>query len=305
MSNGFKRVTIPHDDPFENVILPRIGGGSRKDAALKSVPGGLRGRRPTWLTKATRAGRGTVSKAPEADNRRRVIAKLRYIDKFRRGAKYGKDTHNLGRYLTKLERVEHGFNEDGEERLGNYLTRDKNPFFGEKSEGISAKDVADAATNDRRTFELKINPYDGRNLVTKEFIRSYMHEVEKAAGTRLAWFAVIHKADHFATKDNLHAHVIIRGRDLYGKEYRFNPEFVKHGFRRLAEDMATSRQGPMNEREIARAREISELNRPRSERLREMDRDGVAMWKKRAYSKEWKTERDTPGRGMEHEGRSL
>lgn len=303
MPNVFKRVSVPHQDPFENVILPKIGGGSRKDAALKPVPGGIRGRPPTWLTKAPRAGRGQVSQSPQADNRRRVVAQVRYFDKFKRGAKHAKGLRGFSNYLDRLQDIEPALEGGLQESHGEYLTREGR-FFSEQSDGLSAADVAQASSGDRRTFEVVVNPYDGRELVSKEFIRSYMREVEKSTGTRLAWFAVIHKADTPATKDNLHAHIIIRGKDLYGKEVRFAREFVQAGFRTIAEDMATSRQGPMTEREMARAREIRERNRERDEKLTAMRRDNVAMWKRRAFSKEWKEQNRSRERGQSrgHEG---
>lgn len=298
MPNVFKRVSVPHKDPFENVILPKIGGGSRKDAALKPVPGGIRGRPPTWLTKAPRAGRGQVSQSPQADNRRRVVAKVRYFDKLKRGGKHASKLGGLGRYLGRIGALD--LTEEAEGHAA-YLARES-PFFSERSDNISASDVAEAAAADRRTFEVIVNPYDGDRLVSREFVRSYMREVERATGTRLAWFAVIHKADTVATENNRHVHVIIRGKDLQGHEVRFSREFVKGGFRRIAEDMATERLGPMTARELERFREVREANRERAERLRTMDREGVSMARKRAYSKEWKEPQD---RSREHPGRSL
>lgn len=296
-----KRLPVPHDDPLEKLILPKTGGSSRKDAALKPTLRGLPGRSATWLTSAPKGGRGVVQAAPTMDARRRVVAKMRYWNKYQSRGKHASKLGGLGNYLGRLKGDGVFIDEEGHSA---YLTRES-PFFSERSDHLSASDVTQAAANDHRTFELIINPHDGRQLVSKDFIRSYMREVEQATGTRLAWFAVIHRADTPATKDNLHAHILIRGKDYFGKQVWFNDTFVKDGFRGIAERMATERQGPMTAREMERFRAVRELNRERDARLNEMKRDGVSMAERRRFSKEWK-ERGFPGREQERShGRSM
>lgn len=300
MARQIKTLSVPHDNPFENVILPKIGVPSRNDPALKSVPRGLRGRPATWLTRAPKGGRGVVDSRPQPEGRRRVVAKVRYFDSLRRGGKHAAKLDGLGRYLGRLGSLDLGEEAEGHAA---YLARES-PFFSERSEHISPGDVAQAAAGERRTFEVILNPYDGDKLINKKFIRDYMREVERATGTRLAWFAVIHRADTVATENNRHAHIIIRGKDLLGREVRFSREFVKAGFRDIGERMATDRLGPMTERELERFRQVREANRGRSEELRRMDREGVSMRERRRFSKEWQRERETPSRSRQGRGRS-
>jgi hypothetical protein len=90
-----------------------------------------------------------------------------------------------------------------------------------------------------------------------------MRRAELALGTRLTWIAV----DHWDT-DNPHTHIILRGRHEDGRDLVIPREYVSHGFRSAAQDIATERLGPRGrddarlalERE-ARAHRPSRLDR--------------------------------------------
>ena len=244
-----KRLRIPEHSGAEHVIPTRVRSETRADPVLKRIPGGLRGRPPRWLTGSPKGGRGSVTTAPQADTRRRVIAKLSYVQ---RGARYAGKVAANAKYLARKDALDHDV-DAGHER---YLARE-GPFFSERTDGITATQVADACAHDRRQFRLIISPNDGERLDMKPFVREYMARVERATGTRLAWSAVIHKAETVAHECNRHAHIVIRGTDLYGREVRFNRAFVKEGFRAVAEDLATEKLGPMNERSSSPASDSS------------------------------------------------
>ena len=57
-------------------------------------------------------------------------------------------------------------------------------------------------------------------------------------GKPLAWLAI----DHWNT-DNPHTHIILRGRDQLGRDLILPRDFVKHGLRGIARDVATERLG--------------------------------------------------------------
>lgn len=95
------------------------------------------------------------------------------------------------------------------------------------------------ARDDRRHFRIILSAENGSRL--KE-LRSYTREVMRRAelrlGVGLQWVAV----DHWDT-DNPHTHIVLRGRGSDGRDLILPREFVSHGFRSIARDVATGRLG--------------------------------------------------------------
>jgi type IV secretory pathway VirD2 relaxase len=92
---------------------------------------------------------------------------------------------------------------------------------------------------DRRHFRIILAAENGAQLKDlKPFVREVMDRAEAALGTRLEWVAV----DHWDT-DNPHTHVLLRGRRADGRPLILPRDFVKHGFRNAARDVATDRLG--------------------------------------------------------------
>ena len=73
--------------------------------------------------------------------------------------------------------------------------------------------------------------------------------------TRLEWVA----ASHFNT-DNPHIHIALRGVRENGTSFRLERDYVKHGIRRIAEDLCTRQLGCRTQLDIAEAqrREVSQ-----------------------------------------------
>lgn len=95
------------------------------------------------------------------------------------------------------------------------------------------------AREDRRHFRLILAPENGTRLGDlKDFTREVMSRAESALGTRLEWVAV----DHWDTA-NPHTHIILRGRHEDGRDLVIPREYVSHGFRNAARDIATERLG--------------------------------------------------------------
>src|SRR3546814_17603246 len=69
--------------------------------------------------------------------------------------------------------------------------------------------------------------------------------MEADLGTPLDWVAV----DHWNT-DNPHTHLIVRGRDDTGKDLIIAGDYIAHGFRHRAAELATEWLGPRTELEI-------------------------------------------------------
>lgn len=120
------------------------------------------------------------------------------------------------------------------------------------------------AREDRRHFRIILSAENGGRLGDlKSYTREVMRRAELALGTGLTWIAV----DHWDT-DNPHTHIILRGRHEDGRDLVIPREYVSHGFRSAAQDIATERLGPRGrddarlalERE-ARAHHPSRLDR--------------------------------------------
>lgn len=73
-----------------------------------------------------------------------------------------------------------------------------------------------------------------------------MSRMEGDLGSSLDWLAV----DHWNT-DNPHTHVVLRGRDHTGQDLIIARDYIAHGMRQRACELATEWLGPRTEREIS------------------------------------------------------
>lgn len=114
--------------------------------------------------------------------------------------------------------------------------------------------AAEWALEDRRHFRIILAAENGSRLDDlRGYTRAVMARAEAALGTKLAWVAV----DHWDT-DNPHTHVILRGKRDNGRDLIIPPDYVKHGFRSAARDVATERLGPRtrDDERLALSREV-------------------------------------------------
>jgi type IV secretory pathway VirD2 relaxase len=123
-------------------------------------------------------------------------------------------------------------------------------------------DRADLATfegrvlGDRHQFRFIVSPEDADLMEElRPFTRELMSRMEADLGTRLDWVAV----DHWDT-DNPHTHVVLRGKDQTGKDLVIARDYIAHGMRRRASDLATEWLGPRTEQEVRHglAREVDQ-----------------------------------------------
>ena len=101
--------------------------------------------------------------------------------------------------------------------------------------------------NDLQSQSLfNVSPEDGAELQElRTYTRHLVNRMEADLGTRLDWVAV----DHWNT-DNPHTHLIVRGRDDTGKDLIIAGDYIAHGFRHRAAELATEWLGPRTELEI-------------------------------------------------------
>ena len=102
---------------------------------------------------------------------------------------------------------------------------------------------------DRHQFRFIVSPEDAAQLEDlRTYTRHLMGRMEADLGTRLDWVAV----DHWNT-DNPHTHVVLRGKDQTGKDLVIAGDYIAHGMRNRAAELATEWLGPRTELEIQRA----------------------------------------------------
>jgi len=162
-----------------------------------------------------------------------------------------------------------------------YTQRDSVNRDGTKGQAYSAdRDVADTNAfearleDDRHAFRFIVSPEDAGEIGDlKGFTRDLMGRMEADLGTRLDWVAV----DHWDT-DNPHSHVMLRGVDDTGRDLVIARDYIAHGFRLRACELATELLGPQTEREM-RDRIEREVGQERwtglDRQLADLARDGV------------------------------
>jgi type IV secretory pathway VirD2 relaxase len=221
---------MPDDDL--PIFRPRFGlrrirpdDRSLRAALLSRLPRAARRLRAASARRASIATRGS-SRAM-----RRVVVKARYVKLTPHGAAAA------ALHLRYIQR-------DGVERDGSpgVLYRPEGPVPGERFE--------QPRVGEPQQFRFIISPEDAAELDLTEYVRRLMRQVEKDAGRPLEWAAV----NYFNT-DHPHAHVVVRGVDLRGREVRFDRQYMARGFRERAQELATQELGPRGPEEIQRARQ--------------------------------------------------
>jgi type IV secretory pathway VirD2 relaxase len=193
------------------------------------------------------------------DPRQRAVVKAHY---FSHGGGGAAALNAHGKYIDR-EGVEREAETDPH---ATYLSREgREGFYGPEHDKVDGRSqLADWAREDPRHFRLILAPEQGHGL---EDLRGYVREVMARAEAQLErplqWVAV----NHWNT-DNPHTHMVLRGRDGDGKVLGLPREFVKHGLRDIARDVATERLGPRSpdqdraalDREV-RAHRLTRLDR--------------------------------------------
>jgi len=134
-----------------------------------------------------------------------------------------------------------------------YIQRESVTRDGERGQAYSAdRDVADVDSfearvePDRHEFRFIVSPEDASEIGDlRDYTRGLMSRMEADLGTHLDWVAV----DHWDT-DNPHTHVVLRGVDATGENLVIARDYIAHGMRGRASELATDLLGPQTEREM-------------------------------------------------------
>lgn len=180
----------------------------------------------------SRLGRGHVASrfagghlGPQA---RRVIIKARLVVLKQAGVR------STQKHLRYIER-------DGVTRDGG-----RGQLYGADTDLADGQAFEARGRRDRHQFRFTVSPDDANALGDlKPFIRSHMARVEQDLGTKLDWVAV----DHWDT-DNPHTHIVLRGKDELGHDLIVARDYISHGMRQRASELATQWLGPRTEHEI-------------------------------------------------------
>ncbi|WP_299410361.1 relaxase/mobilization nuclease and DUF3363 domain-containing protein [uncultured Roseobacter sp.] len=131
----------------------------------------------------------------------------------------------------------------------------------------SGKEFLEHSDSDRHQFRFIVSPEDATELADlKPFVRDLMGAMEQDLGTKLDWVAV----DHFNT-DNPHTHIVLRGKDEFGKDLVIARDYIGHGMRRKASEILTLELGPQTEQEVRQKLE----RQVDQERFTDLDRELV------------------------------
>ena len=128
--------------------------------------------------------------------------------------------------------------------------------YGPDTDAADRHAFAAAGRQDRHQFRLIVAPEDGSELGDlRDFTRELMATMERDLGTKLEWIAV----DHWDT-DNPHTHVVLRGKDDWGKDLIIARRYLTDGMRLRACELSTEWLGLRTEREIRASlqREVSQ-----------------------------------------------
>jgi len=247
------------DDEFE----PHLGGKRSKDgkrtarytsriavaAGLTAASVGKRQRRfdGSRIGRGASIGRLLSSRDRLAGYRgRRAVVKTRLVRLGGRG---------MGAARAHLKYIQR----DGVTRQGA-----PGELYAADTDRADGKAFLERCDGDRHQFRFIVSAEDGDQYKDlKPFVRRLMAQVEQDLGTKLDWVAV----DHFNT-EHPHTHIALRGVDDAGRNLVIAREYIAHGFRERAAELATLDLGPRTTREI----EVRLRHDVEQERLTAIDR---------------------------------
>jgi type IV secretory pathway VirD2 relaxase len=196
--------------------------------------GGMPSRRPSTKPRPTlaRLGRGAGAAAFAGSKlgprSRRVVIKSRIVN-LKHVTPQAVDAHL--RYIART-----GVGYDGQ----------ATPPYGPETDTADWHEFAAAGRKDRHQFRLIVSTEDGARLTDlRDFTRELMATMERDLVTDLEWIAV----DHWDT-DNPHTHVVVRGKDEWGKDLIIARNYLTDGMRLRACELSTRWLGPRTEMEI-------------------------------------------------------
>lgn len=216
----------------------QAGAGAGGGELVRQVKAAMRraGGRGAGMSKGLRlAGRGAGVGTLQSGRSQRVMVKARVVAIPRSGGKAA-----VMRYLGYIER-------EGGAPDGGVSTR-----FG--ADGTTDEQALDAfaerCAGDRHSFRLIVSPEHGAAMDLEAHTRSLMGQMERDLGTRLDWVAAVHH-----DTDNPHVHIIVRGVDDRGGDLVIHKDYISHGIRARASELATRELGYRTDLDVVRSQQ--------------------------------------------------
>ncbi len=216
---------------FVAEVLKQAGKASGGKPAMRRPTTGGRGAR-IGQRPGSRLGRGHTAARFAGANltpmSRRVTIKTLLVNQCQASPR------SLAKHLRYIERD--GVGRDGE----------PGQAYGPQTDTADLDAFKERCADDRHHFRFILSPEDASELEDlRTYTRHLMGHMEADLGTGLDWVAV----NHWNT-DNPHTHIVVRGRDDTGKDLVIASDYIAHGFRHRAAELATEWLGPRTELEI-------------------------------------------------------
>lgn len=121
-------------------------------------------------------------------------------------------------------------------------------FFDRDRDGLRPQSETEGWSEDRHHFRFIVSPEHGERLDLKAYTREVMTRVSADLGEPgLNWVGTC----HYDT-DQPHAHVLVRGRRLDGRDLVIPRDYMGYGFRARAQEVAQERLGDLTRVEAER-----------------------------------------------------
>lgn len=145
------------------------------------------------------------------------------------------------------------------------LENDKGSIYSRDEIFADGDEFTERGKDDRHQFRIIVSPEDGKEIGDlRTYTRNFMAQLERDLDTKLDWVA----ANHYDTA-NPHSHVVLRGVKENGKTLIIPRQYISHGMRDVAEDLATRELGPLNLIDVAKRKALQ----IQKERFTTLDRD--------------------------------
>jgi type IV secretory pathway VirD2 relaxase len=119
--------------------------------------------------------------------------------------------------------------------------------YSKDADAADAESFADRCAADRHQFRFIVSPEDAVELGDlSTYTRQVMGQMEQDLETPLDWVAV----NHWDT-DNPHVHIVLRGKGADGRDLLIDRDYVSHGMRTRAAEVATDWLGLRTDRDVA------------------------------------------------------
>lgn len=124
-------------------------------------------------------------------------------------------------------------------------------LFNAREEGVDKGAFVSLCADDRHHWRFIVSPENGHQIEDFQgYVRGIMGKVEGDLGTKLEWVSAV----HYDT-DDIHAHVIVQGKNDRGQDLVIGQDYIKEGVRRRAQELATELLGERSLEEVQKSLE--------------------------------------------------